>query len=403
MRRAVALIAISTAFGGCAWVERASMPSGHPVTPGLEANSSSARPALADGGRFVAFESLASNLVASDTNNAADVFVRDLALDVTERVSLTNDDLQVANGGTAPAISDDGRLVLFLTAAQLSAADTDSQTDIYVRDRSLGTTTLRSDSFTALPPPYPAALAEYPVTQPTISGDGSTIAFNVTIAFQGVNVTIGPFVTASGPASLTPHGRLFPNRPSLSDDGSRIAWTSYDVIGTDAEMQSIIVDTNTNALVAFVDGGFVTHQSQGGFAVELSGDGGFAVTSRTAVGHGEVLRYDVAADELTSVVTNVDFLRHISISDDGARVGFIGIRDGVHALWLVEPGTATPPRPLSTDPLGSSATSVNEGVLSGNGEWGAFTTIDPSIAPFDDNPFADVFVRSVDVTLEGPS
>jgi hypothetical protein len=55
---------------------------------GQQANGGSFWPAISAGGRFVAFESDASNLVARDTNNTGDVFVRDRVAQVTRRVSV---------------------------------------------------------------------------------------------------------------------------------------------------------------------------------------------------------------------------------------------------------------------------------------------------------------------------
>jgi WD40-like Beta Propeller Repeat len=403
MRRAVATIAISFGFGGCAWVERASIPTGHPVTPGIEANNSSSRPTVSDGGRFVALESSATDLVVDDTNNATDVFVRDLENDTTERVSVANGGAQSPSGGIEPSISDDGRYVAFVSHAQLTADDDDLAADVYVRDRLLATTTLRSNAFDPLPAPYPTTITGSPVAGPTLSGDGSTLAFNVAISFQSVNVTVGPFVTTGGSARLMTQGRLFPTRPSLSDDGSLVAWTSYSVIGTDAEMQSVIASTESNTLIASVDGGFVSHQSQGNFTIELSGNGQFAVTTRTARSNGDLFRYDVALEKLEPVATDLGFVQQTSISDDGERITVNAYLGATQALWMFEPDTLHSPRALSTGPLGNLANSLNDGLVSGDGRWAVFTTIDPSIAPFDDNPYADVFVRSIDVTTTGPS
>jgi uncharacterized repeat protein (TIGR01451 family) len=98
-------------------------------------------------GRFVVFASLASNLVPGDTNGLDDVFVRDRRTGVTERVSLGprgvqgNGDSNFLGIATAPAISDDGRYVAFKSqASNLVKGDRNQLTDVFVRDRTAGTT-----------------------------------------------------------------------------------------------------------------------------------------------------------------------------------------------------------------------------------------------------------------------
>src|ERR671914_722512 len=93
-------------------------------------------------GRFVVFASAASNLVPGDTNGVGDVFVRDRRPGVTERVSLGrkgvegNGDSNFLGISTAPAISDDGRYVAFKSdASNLVRRDRNGLTDVFVRDR----------------------------------------------------------------------------------------------------------------------------------------------------------------------------------------------------------------------------------------------------------------------------
>lgn len=93
-------------------------------------------------GRFVVFNSRATNLVAGDTNNAGDVFIRDRRLGTTERLTVSSAEEQANQGSTSiPWISPDGRFVTFNSAAtNLVANDTNNQYDIFLRDRQLGTT-----------------------------------------------------------------------------------------------------------------------------------------------------------------------------------------------------------------------------------------------------------------------
>ena len=96
-------------------------------------------------GRFVAFSSLASDLVPGDTNGASDVFVRDLRTGSTRLVSATSPG-RPANGDSAsPEISGDGTFVLFESSAtDLVVGDTNRATDVFLRDLATGTTSLVS-------------------------------------------------------------------------------------------------------------------------------------------------------------------------------------------------------------------------------------------------------------------
>jgi WD40-like Beta Propeller Repeat len=74
-------------------------------------------PSISADGRYVAFDSEATNLVKGDTNNTADVFVRDRLTGTTERVSVASDGAQANAGGTEPGISGDGRFVAFVSVS----------------------------------------------------------------------------------------------------------------------------------------------------------------------------------------------------------------------------------------------------------------------------------------------
>ncbi len=108
---------------------------------GGEANGHSRQPAISGDGRFVAFVSEASNLVPGDSNFTEDVFVKDLQTGAVERVSLNSagDEAFMASG--APAISYDGRYVTFVSLApNLVPGDTNGTWDVFLRDRQLGAT-----------------------------------------------------------------------------------------------------------------------------------------------------------------------------------------------------------------------------------------------------------------------
>ncbi len=114
------------------------------ASDGSQANGMSLFPALSADGRYVAFVSLASNLVANDLNNQADIFVYDMNLpNKVVRVSVSTEGIE-ANGPSGftglyhgpPAISSSGRFVVFHSAASnLVTGDTNQTDDIFVRDR----------------------------------------------------------------------------------------------------------------------------------------------------------------------------------------------------------------------------------------------------------------------------
>ena len=94
-------------------------------------------PAISADGRFVAFDSAASNLVPGDTNGTNDVFVRDRRAGVTSRVSVGAAG-QANDSSRALAISADGRFVAFDSlASNLVPDDTNGANDVFLRDRLL--------------------------------------------------------------------------------------------------------------------------------------------------------------------------------------------------------------------------------------------------------------------------
>jgi Tol biopolymer transport system component len=108
---------------------------------GGEANGGSMRPSLSASGRYVAFHSMADNLVAGEVGDTFDdVFVRDRQSGMTTRVSVTTDGTKGNGNSRNPSISDDGDRVAFQTwAANLGAPASKSAT--VVRDRSAATST----------------------------------------------------------------------------------------------------------------------------------------------------------------------------------------------------------------------------------------------------------------------
>jgi Tol biopolymer transport system component len=159
--------------------------------PGRRLDGYSANPVMSADGRFVAYTSSATTLVAGDTNSRRDIFVHDRLTRVTERVSVSSAGAQ-ANGDSTPgffpsgvAISADGRRVAFSSSAtNLAPGDTNTCAvqfyysfpspgqcpDIFVRDREAGTTTRASLTFSG-------AEANNASYRAVMSSDGNVLAY----------------------------------------------------------------------------------------------------------------------------------------------------------------------------------------------------------------------------------
>ncbi len=102
---------------------------------GEEANGGSHNPRISADGRFVAFESDATNLAGPDGNGARDVFLHDLQTGATRRVSVTDLGGELTEASSLQGISADGRFVAFITTApNVGPVDTNTHADLYIRD-----------------------------------------------------------------------------------------------------------------------------------------------------------------------------------------------------------------------------------------------------------------------------
>jgi Tol biopolymer transport system component len=200
------------------------------ASDGGDADWSAMSPKLSADGRHVAFASRASNLVAGDTNKMVDVFVRDLDLARTERINLTSTGGE-ANGHASGelAISADGQVVAFMSSAtNLVAADGNKVDDVFVRDRAAGTTTRVSVTSAGIE-------ADAESGMPSLSSDGRFVAF----ISRAKNLATGRFTfrrafrhdRQSGTTALVkvalPDAAIDDTRPvSLSADGRYAAVTA---------------------------------------------------------------------------------------------------------------------------------------------------------------------------------
>lgn len=147
-------------------------------TPGAKANTGSRNPEPSADGRYVAFDSLATNLSPDDPDTTQDIYVRDLQANTTTLVSrATGASGAKGNGAsTQPSISDDGRYVAFNSAAtNLSPDDADSTNDVYVRDLQTSTTYLASRA-TGAAGAKGNAISFFNLDR-NLSGDGRYVSF----------------------------------------------------------------------------------------------------------------------------------------------------------------------------------------------------------------------------------
>jgi hypothetical protein len=106
------------------------------ASDGTQANAEAQYPSMSADGRFVVLTSSATNLVAGDTNGTADVFIHDRQTGQTARVSIADDGTQGNGGSTQPKVSGDGRFVAFeSSASNLVAGDTNGRADAFIHDR----------------------------------------------------------------------------------------------------------------------------------------------------------------------------------------------------------------------------------------------------------------------------
>src|SRR5215472_2371541 len=162
--------------------------------------------AISSDGRFIAFTSLASNLVAGDNNNAEDVFLRDTCIGATaactpstQRISVANDGSQLSAGISCPSastceevsISATGRFITFTTNSN-NAIPGDANANVFVRDTCLGAPPGCSPSTKQVSLANDGAQPNSSSSQGKVSADGRYVVF-VSDATNLVIGDISPF------------------------------------------------------------------------------------------------------------------------------------------------------------------------------------------------------------------
>lgn len=260
-------------------------------TTGVAANKRSFEVDVSDDGNFIAFTTAATNLaVLGDLNKRNDIFVRDVEKEKTNRANIRSGTLEEADRNSSdPSISGAGEYVAFASPADtLSRGDTNNESDVFRYNRNLHKTVRAS-----LPTGSVAANAAGASSQPSISADGTRIAFVSTAenlveadASDDPDVFVYDFL-AKETILVTPGGAGggATANPVISGDGNFVAFDStaplvpgddnrvrdvflYDLV--DEVMVRVSVDENGDQIFEesydpsiSADGSFVSFTSDG--------------------------------------------------------------------------------------------------------------------------------------------
>ncbi len=201
-------------------------------------------PAISDDGRYMVFYSEADDLVADDTNNCDDVFMKDMSTGVITRVSVTANGGQGYEDSRDPQIADDGSYIVFDSDAILSAADLNGtvRRDVYGYDVSTGKTMLISDPRAGGDDLYRGS------RDPAISADGELLAFT---AWDDIVVSYdqnGDRADALGASALSGavDGPILITRPdalpaSIKAEITRLGATDAYVVGGTVAVSSAVM------------------------------------------------------------------------------------------------------------------------------------------------------------------
>jgi Tol biopolymer transport system component len=329
------------------------------VAAGSGARAGGSEPAISADGRYVAFTSGSANLVAGDTNDESDVFVRDLSTGTTALASLNDSGDQTDAASGSPAISGDGRYVAFVSMGRNMPDSTFvpgpgwGGMDVYLRDMVAGTT-VRVSRAAADPTTGGNNLSFYP----DISDDGRFVAYasvadnlvTVPDTNQDIDVFWWDRLGLSPPmrvsvAGFNTQGTGPSNHPSISANGRYVAFDSAapNFGGTGAQVYVRDVTTMTTQQVSTSSQGFRANRYSQFPAI--SGDGRyvtFASDATNLVANDTNARGDVFVRDRTAKVTvrvsltdagahANDHSHHPDISPDGTHVAFTSGATGLVA------------------------------------------------------------------------
>jgi len=349
--------------------QRVSVSSG-----GVEGNSDSLHPAVSDDGRYVAFDSNASNLVSGDTNGWVDAFVRDRQTNSTERVSVSSAEVQANNTSWYPAVSGDGRYVAFQSfASNLVSGDTNNVEDVFVRDRQAGTTTRvsRATSGTQGNNASGGWLS--------ISGDGRYVAFtsDATNLVAGDTNGYGDIFVrdrdTDGDGTFDESGAVSTTRVSVDSAGAQSNGESY-YAAISADGRFVAFGSPATNLVAGDTNGYsdvFVRDRQAGATTRVSLD--------SAGAQGNAGSFDPAISSDGHHVAFESFATNLVAIDTNA-VEDVFVRD-------LQAGTTERVSTDSGSAQGNGASTVP--AVSADGRFVAFESLASNLVPGDTNTFCD--------------
>jgi Tol biopolymer transport system component len=329
-------------------------------------NDESAHCSISADGRYVAFDSWASNLVDGDTNGVRDVFVHDCLTGETTRVSVSSEGAQGNEGSVEPSTSADGRYVAFASqASNLVPDDTNDTQDIFVHDRLTGETTCVSRSSCG-------ELAAGSSSSPAISGDGRFVAFTSGAA----NLVDGD---TNGHQDVFVHdcttGQT--TRVSVSSAGDQADGTSHDpAVSADgtcaafhSEATNLVADDTNGCPDVFLHDRLTGVTQR--VSVSTAGEQGDGRSERPAIaGEGVQIAFQSKATNL--------------VPDDMNNAGDVFVRD-------LQTGITSR---VSVRSDGSEGNDVSdEPAITAGGTLVAFTSYVGTMVPGDTNGELDVFVH----------
>jgi len=357
----LALLVLPAAGAGPGATTRVSVGAGN-----TQGDGRSFIPALSADGRYAAFYSDASNLVAGDTNGARDAFVRDLQTGETTRVSISSSGGEANGDSFAPAISSDGRYVAFASSASnLVDGDTNDANDVFVRDRQSNTTARVSVGFDG-------SQANGGSDQPSLSGDGRLVAFTS----AATNITSGD---ANGNRDAFVYDRQTGTAVNISVDSA----------GTQADLDSFTPMLSANgrfvAYTSFADNLIPDDLNEGSdvFVRDLQANTTERVSEYTGhyEGEGDSLRPSISADG-----------RYVAFDSDDWNLVWGDTNDDFD-VFVNDRATTVTTR-LSIDDSGTQSSGAsNRPSISADGRYVAFYSEASNLVPGDTNGATDVFVH----------
>lgn len=393
----------------------------------VQGNGASSQPSVSKDGRYVTFTSSANNLVSGDTNGVADIFLRDLLNNTTTRISLSSTGTEGNGGSTYSKISFNGRYVLFTsTASNFASNDNNGTEDIFLRDTVNATTELISISTTGSTGNYQSGGdlgldisrdGKYVV----FTSSASNLVTTDTGGKMDVFVrdrTLGTTTLISMSDSGI-QGNGDSRRPSISCEGSRITFYSQ-------ASNLVTSDTNGHSDVFYVDRigqrtmYNITQASNGysGFpSISCSGD---TISYHTDASNllaadtnvrSDIYAHDISSDSTylvsksTSGTISDGYSYTPSVSADGRYITFesgannlAGYSNGWQNIYIHDRFTATTEKISKRNSSTNTFQNSSAAKISVNGEVVVYESDDTGLVTGDTNALTDAFSSETGVT-----